>query len=243
MSMPAPRPSLFGKKENNAATWAGDEIGAMRASQRTAWLVAFAALGVAAIEGVALAVSGPLRTVVPYTITVDRQTGYVETARGVEIGALSENDAMIQSFVTQYVFARETFDASDIRENYRKVMLWSAGDARKSYENELARSNPESPLVLYPASTILQVRIKSVSILSRTSAMVRFETVRRDTGAVMGDQRAYAAVMSFGFSGSAMRMEDRFINPLGFQITRYRRDPETAVATSVRIDTLGGVTQ
>ena len=66
--------------------------------------------------------------------------------------------------------------------------------------------------------------------------MVRFETTRRDEVAVMGYQRAYAAVMSFGFSRAAMRMEDRFINPLGFQVTQYRRDAESTVATSVRVD-------
>jgi type IV secretory pathway component VirB8 len=26
-----------------------------------------------------------------------------------------------------------------------------------------------------------------------------------------------------------MRAEDRFLNPLGFQVTRYRRDAETVV--------------
>jgi type IV secretion system protein VirB8 len=34
------------------------------------------------------------------------------------------------------------------------------------------------------------------------------------------------AVMNYRFVGEPMRMEDRLINPLGFQITRYRRDPE-----------------
>ena len=242
MTMTAPAPAPFDAVLDEAANSAANEHASLRASRRTAWIVAAAALSIAGLEALALAISAPLRTVVPYTITVDRQTGYVETARGVKLGELSENEALIQSFAVQYVLARETFDASDIRTNYRKVMLWSQGGARSSYERELARTNPESPLVLYPATTIVQVRIKSVSILSPTSALVRFETVRRDAGAVMGDQRAYAAVMSFGFSNARMRMEDRFLNPLGFQVTQYRRDAETTIATSVRLDAPSGLT-
>lgn len=223
-------------------TWAGDSITALRGSLRTAWIVAAAAVALALLEALTILFMMPLKTVVPYTITVDRQTGYVEATRGIERGALSENAAMMQSFVIQYVLARETFDAGDLRENYRKVMLWSGTSARSSYERELARANPESPIVVYPATTILQVRIKSVSLLSETSALVRFETVRRDAGAIMGEQRAYAAVMSFGFSDAPMRMEDRFINPLGFQVVQYRRDAEATNAGSVRLDAPLGAT-
>ncbi|MBC7768931.1 MAG: hypothetical protein H7124_09095 [Phycisphaerales bacterium] len=223
-------------------TWAGDSVAALRTSLRTAWIVAGAAIALALLLALAIVFMMPLKTTVPYTITVDRQTGYVETTRGIERGALSENAAMMQSFVIQYVLARETFDASDLRENYRKVMLWSGGSARSSYERELARANPESPIVLYPATTILQVRIKSVSLLSEGSALVRFETVRRDAGAIMGEQRAYAAVLSYGFSDAPMRMEDRFINPLGFQVLQYRRDAEATTAGSVRLDSPLGAT-
>jgi type IV secretion system protein VirB8 len=38
----------------------------------------------------------------------------------------------------------------------------------------------------------------------------------------------WQAVVSFRFTGQPMRMEDRLLNPLGFQVTAYRRDAETA---------------
>jgi type IV secretion system protein VirB8 len=40
----------------------------------------------------------------------------------------------------------------------------------------------------------------------------------------------WAAAIAFAYSGEPMRAEDRFLNPLGFQVTRYRRDAETVVA-------------
>lgn len=209
-----------------AATWAQDVHGSLRASRRLAWTVAGIAAAVAALEAVALAALAPLKTVVPYTILVDRQTGYAETAQGLKPGALSQDAAVTQAFLAQYVMARETFDAHDLQANYRKVTAWSHGPARSQYIASMRRENPQSPVNQNSRTTVLQTTIKSVSLISTNSALVRFETERRD-GDLAGERRAYAAVVSFRYTGAPMRNEDRLNNPLGFQVTAYRRDSET----------------
>ncbi len=211
----------------DAASWSADIHGALRASRRVAWIVAAAAVLVSVLEAFALAALAPLKTVIPYTITVDRQTGYVETVRGVQPGPLTQDQAVTQSFLVQYVIARETFDATDLREEYRKVMLWSASDAREQYQHLMQRTTPNSPLNLYSPNTVVSTSIKSVSILSPTTALVRFDTVRRDPGSNTGSQQAWAAVLTFRYSNAPLSMGDRFLNPLGFQVTRYRRDAES----------------
>lgn len=221
-------PSASRPEYQQAASWAADIHGSLRASRRVAWMVAGAAAAVAVLEALALSALAPLKTVVPYTILVDKQTGYVETVHALKPGALTQDAAVTQSFLVQYVLARETFDATDLRENYQKVAQWSAGDVRTQYQAQMERSTPTSPINLYPATTILSVTIKSVSLLTPTTALVRFDTHRRDAGASMGEQRAYTAAIAFRYTGAPMRMEDRFINPLGFQVTRYRRDEESA---------------
>jgi type IV secretion system protein VirB8 len=165
--------------------------------------------------------------VVPYTILVDRSSGYVETVKPLAPGPLTQNTVVTQSFLVQYVLARETFDASDLRNNYQKVMQWSAGDARASYQHEFDRTDPDSPLKLYSPTTTVSVAVENVAQLSPTTALVRFTTTRHEAGAPSGEQRAYTAVMAYHFSGAPMRMEDRFTNPLGFEVTRYRRDSDT----------------
>ena len=145
-----------------AASWAVDVNGALRASRRLAWTVAAVAVGIAGLEALALVALAPLKTVVPYTILVDRQTGYVETIKGLKPGPLSETAAVTQAFLVQYVIARETFDATDLREAYRKITLWSAGAARSGYQREMQKTNPSSPLNLYTASTVVRTTIKNV---------------------------------------------------------------------------------
>jgi type IV secretion system protein VirB8 len=228
-------PRLGGRRPeyDQAASWAADVHGSLRASRRVAWTVAAVALGVAALEALALAFMAPLKTVVPYTILVDRQSGYVETVRGLQPGGtLTQDAAVTQSFLVQYVLARETFDATDLRENYRKVSLWSAGPIQSQYQREMQRSNPVSPLNLYAPNTVVAVTVKSVSLLSPTTALVRFDTTRREPGAASGEQRAYTAAIGYRYSGAPLRTEDRFINPLGFQVTSYRRDSETISGTA-----------
>ena len=232
-----PKPQDRRAQYQQAASWAADVHGSLRASRRLAWIVAGVASGIAALLAIAIVVMMPLKTVVPYTITVDRQSGYVEQVRGLQPGTMTQDAAVTQSFLVQYVIARETFDATDLRENYRKVMLWSAEEARSRYAREMQTSNPASPLNQYPASTILSTTIKSVSLLTPTTALVRFDTVRRDPGASSGQQQSWTAVMAFRYTGAPMNMGDRFVNPLGFQVTRYRRDADTPVAAEAPLNT------
>lgn len=224
----ADRPAYYA----DAASWSRDVHGVLRSSQRLAWIVALGLGAIAALEAVALATMMPLKTVVPYTITVDRQSGYVETARGLQPGLLSQDAAVSQAFLAQYVLAREGYDATDLQANYRKVAMWSAGDAREQYLRTMSASNPQSPMKLYPATTVAQPIIKSISLLSATSALVRFDIERRDYGAPSGGRQSYAAVIGFRYTGAPMRMEDRFLNPLGFQATSYRRDSEMIGSTA-----------
>jgi type IV secretion system protein VirB8 len=234
--------SLMGARDNyyrGGDSWASDVDGAVRTSRRIAWWIAGGATVVAVLEAIALVALAPLKTVVPYTILVDRQTGYVETVRGLQPGPMTQSAAVTQSFLVQYVIARETFDATDLSDNYRKVSLWSAGDARGAYQREMQKTNPSSPLNLYRATTMVTTTIKSVSVLSPTSALVRFDTTRHDNGAPSGEQRSWAGVIGFRYSGAPMTMGDRFINPLGFQVISYRRDAETVAASAAPGGSIG----
>jgi type IV secretion system protein VirB8 len=219
----APRTRYY----QEAATWSADINGSLRASRRVAWLIAIAAAAVALLEALALAALAPLKTVIPYAITVDRQTGYVEIARPLQPGALTQDQAVTQSFLVQYVLARETFDATDLTPAYHKVLLWSAGEAREQYEHLMQKTTPASPLNLYAPTTVVGVTVKSVSLLSPTTALVRFDATRTEAGSPTGSVQSWAAVMAFRYTNAPLTMGDRFINPLGFQVTRYRRDAET----------------
>lgn len=210
-----------------AGSWAEDRAAAEARARRIAWRVAAAACVVAVIEGIALIVLLPLKTVEPYTLLVDRQTGYVQALRPLDADRIAPDTALTRSFLVQYVIARENFDIDTLQSNYRKVAVWSSGTARTDYIAGMQASNPGSPLASLPRTTTLDTRVKSVSSLGTGAAMVRFETVRRDNGAPPQTIREWVAVIRYRYSDAPLSEEDRYVNPLGFQVLRYQRDQET----------------
>jgi type IV secretion system protein VirB8 len=212
-----------------AASWNRDRQEALRNSRRIAWWVAIGASVIAVAEALALILLTPLKTVVPYTLLVDRNTGFVQALKPLDPDKVAPDAALTQSLLVQYVIARESFDIDMMNESYRKVALWSAEQARSDYLNAVQLSSPQSPLVLYPRTTVVETRVKSVSPVGRNVALVRFDTIRRDAGGQVQLPRPWVAVVRYRFSGEPMKLEDRFLNPLGFQVVRYRRDAEAVV--------------
>jgi type IV secretion system protein VirB8 len=213
-----------------AASWNRDRVQAMRSSQRLSWWIAGVAAAIALLEGLALVLLMPLKTVEPYTLMVDRTTGFVQELKPLDAAKVAPDTALTQSFLVQYVSARESFDIATLNANYRKVALLSAGSARSTYFAGMQTSNPANPLALYPRTTVLDVRVKSVSPLGPNAALVRFDVVRSDAGAQEQPALPYVAVVRYRYSGAPMKLEDRFINPLGFQVVSYRKDAETIPA-------------
>lgn len=211
-----------------AASWNSDRIQSMRSSQRIAWWIATAAAVIAILEAIALVLLTPLKTVEPYTLLVDRTTGYVQALKPLDQAKVEPDAALTQSFLAQYVIARESFDIATINPNYRKVALFSAEGARSSYLRLMQASNPGSPLANYPRTTLVDVRVKSVSPIGPNAVLVRFDSVRTDAGAQPMPASSWVAVVRYRYTTEPMKLEDRLVNPLGFQVTRYRKDPETA---------------
>jgi type IV secretion system protein VirB8 len=210
-----------------AGSWADDGMAQLRRSRQIAWIVAIIAVLVAVIEALSIWAMVPLRTVVPYTLLVDRHTGYVEAMKPLEAGLLAPDKALTQSFLVQYVLAREGFDRATIRDDYRKVALWSAEPARSQYVAGMATTNLDNPAARAGNRAVIAVRVRSVSALQQDSALVRFETQLVDQERPATSRQYWVAVVRFRYSPEPMATEDRYINPLGFQVTSYRRSPET----------------
>jgi type IV secretion system protein VirB8 len=212
-----------------AQSWADDRQLRTSRLQRAAWIVAGVATTIAALEAIALAGLAPLKTVVPHTVLVDRQTGHVTTLDPSQPVRLAPDGALARSMLAQYVTARESVDRSSIASDYRKVALWSGETARSSYLALMRPGNAENPLVRYPRSLTIQPNIKSVSLLEDGQALVRYDLVSRNETGAQSQPQPFVSVIRFRFRDRPLADSDRFINPLGFEVLRYRKDPEAPV--------------
>ena len=219
------REPLIIPRRNEVNHWIENNLEQERRGRQWAWTIACILILICAAQAATIALLLPLKEVVPYTILVDKQTGYVETARGLDVGALAEDQAVVESMVAQYVLARETFDPADFNQRYDRVTLWSLGAARDDFVAQYQADSPNNVLSQMRPGTVVKVTVKKIELLTKETARVRFETERRDAGAnpVRSD---WQTIVSYRFTGAPMRMEDRLLNPLGFQVLGYRRDSE-----------------
>ena len=209
-----------------AKSWSEGQASSAARETRIAWRVAAGASVIALLLAVALAFLVPLKSVQPYVLTVDRQTGAVESATTVQSGRLSQNEAVIQAQLAGYVIARETFDATDLSEKYRRVQVMSARPVAADYVAQMAAANPESPLQTLTRGDTVSIKIRSVSLINENAALVRYTATRSAPGGGATPPSNFVSAISFGFNGRPLRQSDRYDNPLGFQVTRYRRDAE-----------------
>lgn len=209
-----------------AGSWAVDSEYHQRKSNRLAWIIAAVATVIALLEALALAALTPLKSVVPYTLLVDRTTGYVQVLDGTKPQKVTPTSALTQSMLAQYVVARETFEINGLAEQYKKVSLWSGDVARRDYLALMPTGNPLSPLNIYPRNALVTTSVSSVTPTGPDTAQVRFITDRRDPGQASAQRGWWAAQIRYRYSGEPMSLEDRLANPLGFQVIEYRRDQE-----------------
>lgn len=232
----AREPLLLTRRRDDVSEWMERALEQERGGRRAAWILVCVLIVVVAAQAAAIAVMLPMKEVVPYTVLVDRQTGYVETARGLELGSLSEDRAVVDAMLAQYVMARETFDPADFADRYDRVALWSLGTAREAYVAQF-QPGAENVLDQLRPGTVVRVTVKRIDLLTAETARVRFETERREAGG-QPIRTDWQSVVSFRFTGQPMKQEHRLLNPLGFQVTGYRRDAEMIGGADVTQATL-----
>ncbi|WP_336277039.1 virB8 family protein [Bartonella sp. CB178] len=172
----------------------------------------------------AVAALTPLKTVEPFVIRVDNSTGIVDTVSALKDAPQDYDKAITRYFAGKYVRARESFQSSEAQNNFRIVSLLSSPAEQNRFAKWYSGSNPESPQNIYQ-NMIVTVTIKSISFLSTDLVQVRYyKKVRDFTGkeAIVHE----VAILNFSYVNARIATEDRLVNPLGFQVSEYRSDPE-----------------
>lgn len=209
-----------------ARTWDQDRLAAAQRSRRLAWGVA-ALAGVLACAAVAcVAVLTPLKTIEPYVVRVDRTTGGVEVLRGLSApGPVAYEEAVTKSFLATYVRAREAWLPQAAEANFRQVSIMSTPDEQQRWASAFRPNNPASPQVAFGPDADVQVAVRAVSFVADGVANVRFHRSLRRRGQT--EESDWIATIAFAYTKAPMGESDRLRNPLGFQVSSYRADPET----------------
>jgi type IV secretion system protein VirB8 len=82
-------------------------------------------------------------------------------------------------------------------------------------------------LAQLPQSTIVEVRVASLDPMDDGGVLARFETIRRDARSQPRTPQHWLAVIRYRYGEPPARVEERIVNPFGFEVFGYVKSAET----------------
>jgi type IV secretion system protein VirB8 len=216
----------------------------IRKSERRAWIVAACACGVIVVMAFALIRLFPLKEKVPYLITANPYTGasYLTRLPAHEDNVfLTTSEVFNKANLSTYVNARESYDWNLWSKRDELVIYAMSGaDVRREYDT-LYREPATNPDLIWGQNKVAKAYIKSIVLTGQdpktkeyTGASVAFDRVTFDKsngGRIKGE--SFICTVAFTYrSNLKMTEELRLQNPLGFQVTSYRLDPDLSSSSS-----------
>ncbi|MDM0001157.1 type IV secretion system protein [Variovorax sp. J22P240] len=218
-----------------ARSWEIDRARSAVRSSRIAWTVAALASLVALLAVSAVAGLTPLKQPVPVVIRVDSTSGIVDVVPTYE-GTTDIEQVVTRNLLSNHVIARERYFYGTAEADYELVAAQNSPRLNQEWAALWNVNNPASPLNLFKDGTTVRTQIRSVSFLKLESgrdklAQVRFSRSTRQGGS--GDEQTSHWVSTIEFAYTQPSKDDklRSLNPLGFRVVEYRREPEVATGS------------
>lgn len=213
----------------SAASFNRSEIDMVRRNSKIAWRISIACLIITGMAIGAVAALTPLKTVEPFVIRVDNNTGATDIVTTLKQSEKSYGEVMDKYWLSQYIKYREGYDWQTIQSTYDATMLLSAQPVQQEFAKIFNGNNPNAPHKVLKDNYKVVVTVKAISFVGQM-AQIRFDKqlipISGDLTKVNPPQSLIATV-AYEYINQPMQEKDRQVNPLGFQITSYRVDPET----------------
>lgn len=217
-----------------ARSWELDRARRAERSARIAWTVAGIASATALLAVAAVTGLTPLKQPVPVVIRVDSSSGIVDIVPTYQ-GTADIEQVVTRNLLQNYVIARERYFYGTAEADYELVASQNSPQLNQEWAALWATNNPLSPLNVYKDGTAIRTQVRSVTFLKLGSgkdklAQVRFTRYTRAGGT--GDEQASHWVSTIEFAYVQPSRDDKWrsLNPLGFRVVEYRREPEVAAA-------------
>lgn len=197
-------------------------------SERRAWYVAYAAVGVAVFCAIALAVMVPFYRVVPLPIEVDRLTGESQVIDVLDARHVHTKEIQDKHWVENYVRARERYDWGLLQMDYDSVLAMSDDAVARDYRG--IYSGPSALDQQLGASIERRVRILSITLPPDEPghAVVHVERTSFKNGEAHAEPaQRFVITLAYTYRPPVFTRESVAIaNPFGFKVTAYSRDAE-----------------
>ncbi len=162
----------------------------------------------------------------PFVIEMEDKTGNVQIVENIEKSRITKNESLKRYFIYNFLSVTEGYDPLTYIEDCNKLRLFSSASVYRSAYEKVSPKNPASPINRLKATAKMKVVLKSVIFLTNSSASVRFRVNRIESNGKISSYNDYVAYIEYAFVNLEATEEEILINPLGFQVTKYRIDKD-----------------
>lgn len=169
-----------------------------------------------------------LKGVQHWMTIVNEDSGFTNPVTKLDNDVITHGEAIDKYWLARYVSFRESYDWETIQATYDATNLLSSPNVQTEFKQFY--DLPNSPVKVLQDRAVIQVRILSITFLGDI-AQVRFEQTMKPTTAGNRDAKPIAsrfvATLAYNYVNLPTTEKDRLVNPIGFQVTSYRVDPES----------------
>ncbi|MCL1077097.1 Type IV secretory pathway component [Parashewanella spongiae] len=221
-----------------ARGWDSELSVRIKKSEQRAWRCCVLFTFIAVLQGVGLLCLLPLKTIEPFVIRVDNNTGLVDVVSTLASHGkvkLRAQEVLDKYWLAQYVRHRESYQWETRRYDRKLIGLMSDDTVQQDYAAQTdPKVNPQAPIAIYGQQAQVDTRINAISFIStdkvsseqRVTALIRYSKQLNRIGETH-PLIHWVATVTFVYRNAPMSLQDRQLNPLGFQVLSYRNDQAT----------------
>ena len=166
------------------------------------------------------------KSLIPYVIEVEEKTGIPTVVEQLNQTSFTADVTLKRYFLYSFLKAAEGYNPGSFKDDYERLMLFTTPAVFRQIQSKINPRNENSPAAKIGNRGMIEVALKSISFPTPNTAVIRFRL--RNVGSVYGfeNNRDMIADVDFRFANLNLSLEERYVNPLGFQVTKYVVDQE-----------------
>ncbi|MBP7709965.1 MAG: type IV secretion system protein [Rickettsiales bacterium] len=151
----------------------------------------------------------------PYVIEVEQKTGIATVVDQLTSETFTGDQMIRKYFINQFVHAASGYDPKTYKMDVDKVRLLSSAAIYSDFRNRINARE-------LGIKSQIEVRIKTIQFTDQNTAQIRITEQQTSEDDYKPQTKDKVITLGFYFSPNmGLSMEERLINPLGFQVNKY----------------------
>lgn len=157
----------------------------------------------------------------PYVIELEEKTGIMTVVENLKGSNLIADESVKRSYIYSFLNVAEGYNYVTFNKDRKALMLFSNTVVYRQLYNKYSVKNDKSIVNALKDKGTMDIKIKSIIFNTPEIATVRFVIYNTRPTKLYPQEAHKIAEIQFKFADIELNSDDRYINPLGFQVFKY----------------------